>query len=129
VYHTWQRWQPSWQVQRMPASLVWRIVSMIVVYVLVTFTWLFFRAHDTGTTIAYLSGLLALSPGGEGALLPVFVLWGLTLAIDVPQAITEDELFLLRWGFIPRAVAVAAACLVILFSGQMRHEPFIYFQF
>jgi len=109
--------------------VVSKVVSATAVYTLVTFTWLFFRAHDTGTTIAYLSGLSALSAGGEGALLPVFVLWALTLGIDVPQAVTDDELFALRWGFVPRAAAVAAACLVILFSGQMRHEPFIYFQF
>ena len=129
VHHTWRRWRDARQIEWTPAPLVTRVLSTAVVYALVTFTWLFFRAHDTGTTIAYLSGLLALSPGGEGALLPVFVLWGLTLAIDVPQAVTEDELFLLRWGFMPRAAVVATACLVILFSGQMRHEPFIYFQF
>jgi hypothetical protein len=116
-------------MQWMPTPLVSRVVSSIAVYALVTFAWLFFRAHDTGTTIAYLSGLSALSPGGEGALLPVLVLWGLTLAIDLPQAVTDDELFALRWAFMPRAAAVAAACLVILFSGQMTHEPFIYFQF
>jgi D-alanyl-lipoteichoic acid acyltransferase DltB (MBOAT superfamily) len=129
AYHTWRRWRDPREMQWMPTPLVSRVVSSIAVYALVTFAWLFFRAHDTGTTIAYLSGLSALSPGGEGALLPVLVLWGLTLAIDLPQAVTDDELFALRWAFMPRAAAVAAACLVILFSGQMTHEPFIYFQF
>jgi hypothetical protein len=59
----------------------------------------------------------------------VLVLAILTLMIDVPQALADDEQFVLRWGMAPRAAAVAAACLMLLFSGQMRHEPFIYFQF
>jgi alginate O-acetyltransferase complex protein AlgI len=129
AYHMWRRWRDSREMQWKPYPLASRVISSIAVYALVTFAWLFFRAHDSGTTIAYLSGLSALSQGGEGALLPVFALWGLTLAIDLPQAVTDDELFALRWAFVPRAAAVAAACLVILFSGQMRHEPFIYFQF
>jgi len=129
VYHTWRRWRDSREMRWMPAPLVSRMISSVGVYALVTFTWLFFRAHDTGTTLAYLSGLSALSPGGEGALVPVLILWGLTLAIDLPQALADDELFALRWAFMPRAAAVAAACLILLFSGQMRHEPFIYFQF
>jgi alginate O-acetyltransferase complex protein AlgI len=126
IYHAWRSWRgPVVAAPSLPSKLL----SGAAVYGLVTFTWLFFRAHDVKTTSAYLSGLFALAPGGEGALVPVLVLAVLTLMIDVPQALADDEQFVLRWGMAPRAAAVAAACLMLLFSGQMRHEPFIYFQF
>jgi len=57
------------------ASIARQFASAAVVYALVTFTWLFFRSHDTATTMAYLSGLAAMRPGFEGALIPVLALW------------------------------------------------------
>jgi hypothetical protein len=73
--------------------------------------------------------LLALTPGFEGALVPVMALWAFTLAIDAPQALADDECALIRWRVAPRAAFVTAGLLLLLFSGNLGHEPFIYFQF
>jgi D-alanyl-lipoteichoic acid acyltransferase DltB (MBOAT superfamily) len=106
-----------------------RIASGAAVYALVTFTWLFFRSHDLATTGAYLRGLFAFTPGYGGALMPFAVLAAMTLAIDVPQAIADDECMVLEWRLAPRAAFVAASMLLLLFSGNLGHEAFIYFQF
>src|SRR3954466_283195 len=56
AYHAWTkgraapRPEPSWPR---------RLTSMVLVYALVTFTWLFFRSHDLATTSAYLTGLFS----------------------------------------------------------------------
>jgi hypothetical protein len=105
------------------------MVSAVFVYALVTFTWLFFRSHDWATTEAYLAGLLSFTRGFEGAVIPVAALWAMTLAIDVPQAIADDECTLAGWSAPRRAAFVTAGLLAVLFSGNLGHEPFIYFQF
>src|SRR5205823_11956871 len=106
-----------------------RIASGLTVYALVTFTWLFFRSHDMASTAAYLRGLFALNPGYEGALIPFAVLAMMTLSIDVPQAIADDECMILEWRLAPRAAFVAASVLALLVCGNLGREAFIYFQF
>jgi len=126
AYHAWTkgraapRPEPSWPR---------RLASMALVYALVTFTWLFFRSHDIATTSAYLTGLFSFTRGNEGALIPVVVLALMTLAIDVPQALADNEHMLIEWPVLPRAAFVAAGLLLLLFSGNLGNEPFIYFQF
>jgi D-alanyl-lipoteichoic acid acyltransferase DltB (MBOAT superfamily) len=136
VYHAYGWWRsgtndgrPSTNDRR-PTTNPYRVaLRWAAVYALVTFTWLFFRSHDMATTQAYLSGLLALTPGFEGALVPVLALWAFTLAIDGPQALADDECALIQWRLAPRAAFVTAGVLLLLFSGNLGHEPFIYFQF
>ena len=79
--------------------------------------------------MAYLRGLASLTRGSEGAVLPVIALWSLTLLIDVPEELAGDDVFVLQWPFVARVSAAAVACLVLLVSGHLRYEPFIYFQF
>jgi alginate O-acetyltransferase complex protein AlgI len=110
-------------------TLLRSVCSAAVVYLLVTFTWLFFRSHDTATTVAYLSALFAFRGGSEGAVLPVLALAAFTLAIDIPQALADDECTVLQWRLLPRAAFVTAGVIWLLFSGNMAHEAFIYFQF
>jgi D-alanyl-lipoteichoic acid acyltransferase DltB (MBOAT superfamily) len=127
AHHLWR----ARRADRAPEPPTWasRFLSAAVVYGLVTFTWLFFRSHDWPTTLAYLAGLVAFTPGSEGALVPVAALWAMTLAIDLPQAIADDECTLAAWSMPRRAAFVAAGLVAILFSGNIGHEPFIYFQF
>ena len=128
IYHFWsERGIDAGRAPRAP--FVRRALGTAAVFTLVTFSWLFFRAQDTATTIAYLRGLLAFTPGSEGAVVPVVALWMLTLAIDVPEELAGDEIFVLRWPFGARVAGACAACLLLLVSGHLRHEPFIYFQF
>jgi D-alanyl-lipoteichoic acid acyltransferase DltB (MBOAT superfamily) len=98
------------------------------VFGLVNFAWLFFRAPDFATASAYIEGLLAMTPGAEGALVPVAVLIAFTLFIDAPQAFADDEYVFLRWPVGARAVAAATGSLVLVASGST-HAPFVYFQF
>jgi alginate O-acetyltransferase complex protein AlgI len=131
-YHAWTHRSPRRGVPADRSAALTRLGgfgSAVVVYLLVTFTWLFFRSHDTATTVAYLSGLFAFRGGFEGAILPVLALAAFTLAIDVPQALAEDECSVLQWHPLPRAALVTAGLMLLLFSGNMVHEAFIYFQF
>jgi D-alanyl-lipoteichoic acid acyltransferase DltB (MBOAT superfamily) len=136
-YHGWKQWRgtrdaadidlaprPAWWIDRGRT-----LASALAVYALVTFTWVFFRSHDIATTGSYLSGLFAFRSGFEGALLPVLALAAFTLAIDVPQALADDECALLQWAPLPRVAFITGGVLLLLFSGNMDHEGFIYFQF
>jgi alginate O-acetyltransferase complex protein AlgI len=100
----------------------------IAVFVLVNIAWIFFRSPDFASAFVYIQGLLAFRPGSEGSLIAATVLTGLTLAIDVPQALAENEYVFLDWPIYPRAIAATAGVLVLLASGST-NAPFIYFQF
>jgi hypothetical protein len=94
----------------------------------VCFTWLFFRSTSFDLTLAYLRGLSALDFGGAKALGPVALLSALTLAIDLPQALSNDELRVARAPRLVR-IPIAAAVLVLLVLSGDSGQPFIYFQF
>jgi alginate O-acetyltransferase complex protein AlgI len=126
IQHAWSR--TASLSKREIGAQVPAVLAAVCVFALTTFAWLFFRAPDFGTAAAYLASLLSFTPGYEGALLPVIVLAGLTLLIDIPQSLSENEYVFLEWSVGRRAVAAAAAGLVLLASGSA-HAPFIYFQF
>jgi alginate O-acetyltransferase complex protein AlgI len=133
LYHAWVGVRTPSHTEQPPddVGIGWaatRVAQSLGVGVLVFFAWLFFRAPDFGTAWTYLAGILSFTPGSEGAVIPFVVLAGLMLAIDVPQALTDDEYVFLRWPVAPRALAGATAVLVLLTTGST-HEPFIYFQF
>jgi D-alanyl-lipoteichoic acid acyltransferase DltB (MBOAT superfamily) len=135
-YHAWNGWRTSRRPMLARAATASRfavglrdVASAAFVFLLVTFTWLFFRSHDIATTTAYLTGLFAFRGGFEGAVIPVAALAAMTLAIDIPQALDDDECTLIHWTPVRRAAFVTAGLLFVLFSGNLGHEPFIYFQF
>ena len=49
--------------------------------------------------------------------------------IDLPQALADDECTVITWTPVRRAAFVTAGLVVILLSGNIGHEAFIYFQF
>ena len=102
--------------------------SALAVFASVNLAWLFFRAPDFATAGTYLLGLLAFTPGAEGAIAPLLVLGAFTLMIDVPQAMAGDEYVFLEWPVGRRALAAATAGLLLV-AGGTTHAPFIYFQF
>lgn len=71
----------------------------------------------------------AFKGGFEGALIPMVALWTFTLAIDLPQALTDDESTIVTWTPVRRAAFVTAGLVAVLLSGNIGHEAFIYFQF
>lgn len=105
-----------------------RVAAAVVVFGAVNLAWIFFRSPDFGTAFRYLEGIVAFRSGAEGSLVPFVVLAAYTLAIDVPQALADNEYVFLEWPVHGGAVAAAAASLVLLASGST-HAPFIYFQF
>jgi D-alanyl-lipoteichoic acid acyltransferase DltB (MBOAT superfamily) len=102
--------------------------GVLATFCLVCFTWLFFRSTSFDLTLAYLRGLSALDFGGAKALGPVALLSALTLAIDLPQALSNDELRVARTPRLVR-IPIAAAVLVLLVLSGDSGQPFIYFQF
>jgi hypothetical protein len=105
-----------------------RCLGALFTFLVVAFTWLFFRVNNFADIAVYLAGLGALDFSGAVDLVPLAFLAVVTLAVDIPQALTGDEFCFLRLPFAPRVAAAAAAVLLLLFSGGP-HEPFIYFQF
>ncbi len=112
----------------------WKQVSTwlkgVLTFIVVTFTWIFFRSSSTTTTQAILSKSLFLDPGG--------IRWAYTPAlIGIPVVILGG--FLLRLfdqGFRPLPLsksytipAMILAALVVFFFASLNVSPFIYFQF
>jgi alginate O-acetyltransferase complex protein AlgI len=98
-------------------------------FVLVSFTWLFFRSTSVALTGVYLDRLaLGTGFGDIHRLIPFAVLALLVLVIDLPQAIARDEHIFTRWG-LGRRTAIAGFLLVAIFFGGAASAPFIYFQF
>ena len=108
-------------------------IAMAFTLSIVVFTWLFFRAPDMGTAVDYMIGLAYLPAWlpPETALrgfAMLALLTGLTLLIDIPQAVTDDEYCWLRLGDRQLGFLAGAAVLLIILSGGAA-APFIYFQF
>ncbi len=122
-----------WPERAGPSRWVFRqiadSVSGAVTFGLVTFAWLFFRVGDLATVNEYLAGLARFDLGGELILAPVLVLASLTLLVDLPQALTGDEYYLLRLPAVPRALAIGIGLLLLIVSGRGETAPFIYVQF
>jgi alginate O-acetyltransferase complex protein AlgI len=102
-------------------------------FCLVALTWLFFRAPNMATAFEYLQGLAYLPRWlPPEVALRGFVMLGLlaaiTLLIDLPQALTDDEYCWLRLGDVQLGVLTGAAVILIVLSGGAA-APFIYFQF
>lgn len=117
--------RPRRALKRLPAAA---LLQGLVMFSVVTFTWLFFRSPTTATTVTYLSGLSSLTFYGVADLIPLGVLATLLLAIDIPQALTDDEYVFLRFPPLARGVTAGAAVVLLFLSGRVG-EAFIYFQF
>jgi alginate O-acetyltransferase complex protein AlgI len=133
--HHWFSSPDRWWATRLPTSRSTLRTGLAIAFTLslVVFTWLFFRSPDMATTGSYIKGLAYL-PGwlppetawrGFGML---GILTGLTLLIDLPQHLTDDEYCWLKLGDRQLGVLTGVAALLIVLSGGAA-TPFIYFQF
>ncbi len=106
--------------------------AMVIVFHLVTFTWIFFRADSLAAALAYLSRLF--TAGG----------WTVQKSLWVVTAVSAAAAFFIQWveyrrrdewvfrgvPAVVRGLAYAAAIVFcILFGGSGGRVPFIYFQF
>ncbi|HEX9885444.1 MAG TPA: MBOAT family O-acyltransferase [Longimicrobiales bacterium] len=89
---------------------------------------LLFRAPDPATAWVYLKGMAAMSFDGQWDLAMAMGFAALTLAIDAPQALYDDEWVFLRPRPVLRGALAGAAVILIILSGNV-DEPFVYFQF
>lgn len=123
------------------ASTAWRSFGTLLTFHRVAFAWLFFRAPSSIAAIRMARRLTVDSPvilrmQLRPAVLSTIQFWHLALAwlvtialIDLPQRVTGDRLFVLRWPR-PWTVAYLTALLIALLSAQTTsHEAIIYFQF
>ncbi len=101
-------------------------------FVLVLFTWLFFRASDFHVAFAMLGQMLHWQGGSHTArIVTICAAYGVVvLVLDAVEYITRDHEYLLRLGRGTRwGVATAVWAVTLLYMFQARPMPFIYFQF
>ena len=124
---------PKNQAPRSQALASWwrwlhQACAMVTTFAVVHVAWIFFRARDLETAWTYLQGLVQLQSGGWTELAGVLALAMLTLGLDLPQHLRDDELWPLRVPPVPRGLLVALAVILIALSGTVG-RAFIYFQF
>lgn len=112
----------SWRTRLQQAG------AMAATFAVVHVAWIFFRARDLETAWIYLRGLGRLQTGGMTELAGVLVLGLLTLTLDLPQHLADDELWPLRVPPLARGLLIALAVILIALSGTVG-RAFIYFQF
>jgi alginate O-acetyltransferase complex protein AlgI len=104
------------------------VMHGIATFSLVTLLFIVFRGGDGESIMRFMAGLAEMNPQGELALIPLAALAVLVLAIDVPQAVADDEYVFLKLGAFARPALAVLAVLLIVFGGRAG-APFIYFQF
>jgi D-alanyl-lipoteichoic acid acyltransferase DltB (MBOAT superfamily) len=107
-------------------------LAMVLVFHLVTFTWVFFRADSLADAIAYLARLF--TAGGFTVQKKLVVIAAVsaaaTLVIQAIEYRRRDEWVFRSVPAAARGLAYAAAIVFcILFGGSGGRVPFIYFQF
>ncbi|MEL6588856.1 MAG: MBOAT family O-acyltransferase [Bacteroidota bacterium] len=106
------------------------LVQMLTTFVLVTFSWIFFRADNLTHAIGYISNLFSASiltmPPSHRAPIPFVII---LLLIEWAQRGKAHSLEMVHNRAWFRPVAYAALVLLILLYGYDDSESFIYFQF
>ncbi|MEM7658724.1 MAG: MBOAT family O-acyltransferase [Bacteroidota bacterium] len=114
-------------------SFVKYLFSVLATYLLVLFTWLFFRAHTFGDAVAFLDGIAhwQSSPMAMRAFSISAGFMLMTILIDIFQYYTKDHTFLLRIKNVPARWGILSAMMLITMIYMFVEEPlpFVYFQF
>lgn len=128
-----EREAPALSFER-PLTSAAFLVRAILVFHLVSLTWVFFRAPSLEISGVYLLGIFSLRHAPEGAGLAIVAMTALyffiALVLDLGQyrSKCESEMFR-RLPWFVRGCAGAAMILFILVAGSTDELPFIYFQF
>jgi D-alanyl-lipoteichoic acid acyltransferase DltB (MBOAT superfamily) len=118
-----------------PGNLLVRVASALVVFNLVSFAWVFFRAESLDAALQVLAGIAAWQPSTAASISwfspRLLVLIGGLLLIDVLQDRSGVHAVGLRYGGAwSRGFAYASLLLAMLLMGNLVEDvPFIYFQF
>ena len=107
--------------------------GVVLTFLLVDLTWIFFRCSTLAQAVSYLQGLVTWRGGWQA--FPVFMglkllfFAGLTLQVDWPAYRRGSEERLLAWPTFARSLAYAGMLLLLIFLRPQDDTPFIYFQF
>ncbi len=96
----------------------------------VTLAWVFFRAEDFGTALAYLGGLFGLGPAGAETIDPAW--WGVLAGfavVHVAMAKGAIERALVRVPDLAYSALYGVAWALTFPWAAVDYQPFIYFQF
>ncbi len=106
-----------------------RVLKGLGIFLLVSLTWVFFRAPSLPVGLEYLGGILTLQSGGwQGLTFQVLVIAGVLLPFEVVSRFAGDDLRPLAWRWPVRGLLYA--CLAwLVFGGIGAQRTFIYFQF
>jgi alginate O-acetyltransferase complex protein AlgI len=108
-----------------------KVFSTLVVFHFVCLTWIFFRADDYDTVVAYLTAMAKLTPGVSqaSAFTVGLIVLGLAMQFvpgDVPRRLANWLVTMPDWTL---ATASGLALVAIAAMGPDGIAPFIYFQF
>ncbi len=117
-----------------PARFNWRaLVGVALTFLLVDFTWIFFRCSSLGQAVEYIQGILVWRGGWRA--FPLFLAAkllfyaGLTLATDLPAYRHDSQERMLAWPLPVRSLAYAGMLILLILLRPLDDTPFIYFQF
>ena len=107
--------------------------GIVLTFLLVDFTWIFFRCSSLAQAVDYIKGIFTWRGGWQA--FPVFLgikllfFAGLTLLIDWPAYRHGSEERPLAWPLFMRSLAYAGMVLLLILLRPQDDTPFIYFQF
>ena len=109
------------------------LVGVVSTFLLVDFTWIFFRCSSFSQAADYVLGMLTWRGGWQA--LPVWLgvkllfFAGLTVLVDGPAYRRGSEEHLLAWPTFARGLTYAGMVLLLICLRPQDDTPFIYFQF
>lgn len=115
--------------KRGTAGPVARFVSWLATFGLVMLTWLPFRINNVGDLRVFVGRMTDRPVWDAATVFPLLLLAGLTLVLDLPQHMADDEYVFLRAPPLARIGMMAAVVLLLVFTLGGATTPFIYFQF
>ena len=116
-----------WNGKHHPALILGR---MFLMFTLVLFGWLLFRAESIHQVIYILSHFsLYLSPNTKDFVFWLVIITSPFLAVELWQYITCDLIAPVKLKWIPKAIFYAAIILTLMFFNMNQPPEFIYFQF
>ena len=138
LYLAVHKWWLSRRNRPRPAPAVQRIspgalAAMLATFLLVDFTWIFFRCATFAEASNFLGGILCLR-GGLAAI-PVNLLaklafyFLLVILTDWPAYVRDRQEAMLDWPWFVRGPLYAAMLLLMILLRPLNDIPFIYFQF
>ncbi|MEM7369491.1 MAG: MBOAT family O-acyltransferase [Bacteroidota bacterium] len=109
------------------------VSKVLATYLLVLFTWLFFRAHTFGDATAFLEGIFIWegSPLAMRCFTISFGFMAMTILLDIIMYYTKDHTFMRRVQSVPARWGILSGMMLITMIYMFVEEPlpFVYFQF